>query len=107
MRTAGSVGSSVAHHYPRPDLGAEILSALVAAGKDPDHLKPEDLAPVDEFHIRGREATLEFARLLALDPIKHVLDVGSGVGGPSQCLAVEFGCRVTGLDLTEEYCRVA
>jgi ubiquinone/menaquinone biosynthesis C-methylase UbiE len=37
----------------------------------------------------------------------RVLDVGSGLGGPSRCLAREFGCRVTGIDLTGEYCRVA
>src|SRR5690606_5294275 len=36
-----------------------------------------------------------------------VLDVGSGIGGTSRCLAREFGCRVTGIDLTEEYCRTA
>jgi len=33
--------------------------------------------------------------------------VGSGVGGTSRCLAKEFGCRVTGIDLTDEYCRAA
>ena len=31
----------------------------------------------------------------------------SGIGGASRCLALEFNCRVTGLDLTEEFCRVA
>jgi ubiquinone/menaquinone biosynthesis C-methylase UbiE len=33
--------------------------------------------------------------------------VGTGIGGSSRCLAQEFGCRVTGVDLTDEYCRVA
>jgi ubiquinone/menaquinone biosynthesis C-methylase UbiE len=36
-----------------------------------------------------------------------VLDVGCGIGGPSRYFAREFGCRVTGIDLTEEYVRVA
>jgi MPBQ/MSBQ methyltransferase len=99
--------SDVEKHYTRQDLGSAILASLVKAGKDPENLRPQDLAPIDEFHIRGREATLELARLVDPDATKHVLDVGSGIGGPSRCLAAEFGCRVTGLDLTEEYCRVA
>jgi SAM-dependent methyltransferase len=94
-------------HYARRDLETTILAALVAAGKDPDHLNPEDLAPIDEFHICGRKATLELAREVHLDKGTQVLDVGSGLGGASRCLALEFGCNVTGLDLTEEYCRVA
>jgi len=88
-------------------LGEVILAALEKAGKDVNRLTPEDLAPIDEFHIRGRAATLELARAAGLDATKHVLDVGSGVGGTSRCLAKEFGCRVTGIDITDEYCRAA
>jgi SAM-dependent methyltransferase len=98
---------SVEAHYTHEDLYAAIMAALVEAGKDPARLKPEDLAPVDEFHIRGRPATLELAREIGLNEGMHVLDVGSGLGGASRCLVQEFGCRVTGVDLTEEYCRVA
>jgi sarcosine/dimethylglycine N-methyltransferase len=47
------------------------------------------------------------ARLAGLREGMHVLDVGSGLGGPARTLAVEFGWRVTGLDLTEEFCWVA
>jgi ubiquinone/menaquinone biosynthesis C-methylase UbiE len=101
------LNQDIQQHYARPDLGNLILAALEKAGKDIYHLAPEDLAPVDEFHIRGRAATLELARAAGIDSTKQVLDVGSGVGGSSRCLAREFGCRVTGIDLTDEYCRVA
>lgn len=97
----------IQQHYARPDLGKLILAALEKAGKDIERLTPEDLAPVDEFHIRGRAATLELAHAAGIDSTKQVLDVGCGVGGSSRCLAREFGCRVTGIDLTDEYCRVA
>ncbi|MFQ5912011.1 MAG: class I SAM-dependent methyltransferase [Nitrospinota bacterium] len=98
---------AVEDHYTRSGLGETILEALQRAGKDPNNLTLEDLAPVDHMHIRGREATIELARLASIDRDAHVLDVGCGIGGPARHLAAEFGCRVTGLDLTEEYIRVA
>jgi MPBQ/MSBQ methyltransferase len=94
-------------HYSSPDLGEAILAALKAAGKDIDHLTPDDLAPVDEFHGGQRPATVRLAELVGFAGTERVLDVGSGLGGPSRYLAWRHGCRVSGVDLTVEFVRVA
>lgn len=88
-------------------LLAAISSALDAAGVDRKTLRAADLAAVDEFHIRGRRATLEIIEVLALTADSHVLDLGSGLGGPARTLAEMSGCTVTGVDLTPEFCEVA
>ena len=94
-------------HYTRPDLGEIIVAALKAAGKDLDHLTPDDLAPVDEFHGGQRPATVRLGELVGFSGNERVLDVGSGLGGPSRYIAWRYGCRVSGIDLTAEFVRVA
>ena len=99
--------SRVAQHYGRSDLVEAALEALRRIGKDQERLKPDDLAPVDEFHIRGREATEELASLAAPTREDRVLDIGSGIGGSARYLSSRFGCRTVGVDLTPEYCDAA
>jgi len=94
-------------HYTSTELGATSLAALKAAGNDLDHLTPDDLAPVDEFHGGQRPATIRLAELVGFAGTEQVLDVGSGLGGPSRYLAWHYGCRVSGVDLTAEFVRVA
>lgn len=101
------VNQAIQAHYGRSELAEVIFTALEQAGIDVRQLSLEALAPIDEFHIRGRAATLELAQAAGLRSTMHVLDIGSGIGGTSRCLAKEFGCRVTGIDLTDEYCQVA
>jgi ubiquinone/menaquinone biosynthesis C-methylase UbiE len=98
---------AVADHYKRRALADVILTALTAAGKDIEHLTPDDLAPVDEFHSGGRNATVRLAQLAQINGSERVLDVGCGIGGPSRYLASKFGCQVTGLDLTAEFVALA
>jgi 2-polyprenyl-3-methyl-5-hydroxy-6-metoxy-1,4-benzoquinol methylase len=102
-----SIDRRIAEHYARGDVNAAISTALKAAGKDVGPLSLDDLAPIDEFHLRGRAATAELTGALRLSSGMRVLDVGSGVGGPSRYVAATYGCDVVGIDLTEEFCRVA
>src|ERR1700720_1173462 len=99
--------AKVAGHYGRGQLEELILAAVAREGKDPENLSADDLAAVDEFHVGGLEATQELAKHMGLRPGLPLLDVGSGIGGPARYFAAEHGCTVTGIDLTEEFVRVA
>lgn len=102
-----SYEQSISDQYGQSDLSARILTALQEAGKDIDSLATNDLSSFDQYHSGGLAATRELASLVALREGMRVLDVGSGVGGPARTLATEYGCDVTGIDLTEEYCLAA
>ena len=99
--------AAVAGHYGSPDLASRVLEALVAAGKNPERLRPEDLAAIDEFHVRGAAATQELAAALDPAPGLLVLDVGCGLGGASRYLARLLDCHVLGVDQSPEYCAAA
>ena len=42
-----------------------ILNGLVAAGKDPEHIGPDDLVMLEEFHTLGPMATAALAQAAA------------------------------------------
>jgi SAM-dependent methyltransferase len=105
---ADELESAVTRHYQSSsDLAAAILRALEAEGIDVNQLTPADLAPVDEFHIGGRAATIHALAKLHLAGTEHVLDVGCGIGGATRYIAHAFGCRVTGIDLTPDFIATA
>ncbi len=92
------------HSYYSPsDLYGKIIDGLNKLGKDLSKITLDDLQPVDEFHIRGDAATKELIKLSEFTPDMHILDVGCGIGGSTRRLSHETGCRVTGIDLSDEY----
>jgi MPBQ/MSBQ methyltransferase len=98
-----SVDDLVKEHYAVGDLAPIILRALADHGVDLDHLTVDDLAPVDELHAGGLPATQEVLRRLGLRQSQRLLDVGSGLGGPSRLAASSAPVTVTGVDLTPEF----
>jgi SAM-dependent methyltransferase len=97
------VPAEVSRHYSHGRLTEAIRDGLAALGKTPDNVTTADLAPVDEFHIGGRQATEWFLDQLGLNAESRVLDVGCGLGGPARFAATRYGCGVTGIDLTSEF----
>jgi ubiquinone/menaquinone biosynthesis C-methylase UbiE len=97
----------ISAYWGRENLAEAILAALKARGTNLDALTPDELAPVDQFHGGGKPVTVRLAKLAGAVPGLRVLDVGGGFGGPARTLAVEFGCQVTVVDLTESYVRAA
>jgi len=52
----------------------------------------------------GRIATAQLVDLAHITGDSDILDAGSGVGGTARYVADRYGCRVTAVDLTDEYC---
>ena len=93
----------VRDHYRATGLAERLKTALASFGPDSQQLTPAQLATVDQFHTRGLAATADLGKLIGITADMSVLDVGSGVGGPARFLAATYGCRVTGVDLSEPF----
>jgi SAM-dependent methyltransferase len=98
------IADLVQHHYAAARLEAAVRAASEADAADP---AAEELAAFAGLHSRAQQATTELAELAGLQPGMRVLDVGSGLGGPARHLARVYGVRVTGIDVTPEYVRIA
>jgi SAM-dependent methyltransferase len=92
--------TKVREHYSAAGLTDRIKSALVAITPEDQTLSVAQLAPLDQFHLRGALATSELANAAVIEPSTRVLDLGCGIGGPARYLAATFGCHVAGVDLS-------
>ena len=54
-----------------------------------------------QYHLGGARDTRELADLAGLAASDRVLDVCSYLGGPAVQLASEYGCHVTGVDISD------
>jgi sarcosine/dimethylglycine N-methyltransferase len=93
----------VRDHYRATGLTERLKAALAVFGPENQTLTPQQLGALDQFHTRGLAATAELATLAGIHAGVSVLDVGSGIGGPARFLAANYGCKVTGIDLSEPF----
>lgn len=99
--------TEIEQYYASHEISARVLAALRRVNGRDSPITPDTLAPLDHFHSRGAMETSELAALLQPSAGDQLLDIGSGIGGPARWFAAKFGCHVTGVDLTAEFCVAA
>ncbi len=85
-----------------------IYNNLAALGIGPrDTLSAAQLSPFDQYHYGGTDAVDLALAALGVTAGAHVLDIGSGIGGPARHIAQKTGARVTALELQADLDSVA
>ncbi|GAB2184242.1 class I SAM-dependent methyltransferase [Roseibium sp. LAB1] len=97
----------VQDHYGASDIVSRILAAIPWLPEEGKALTADQLFAYDQLHGRELQATKDHAARLNPGKAAHVLDIGSGIGGPARYVASTFGCHVTGIDLTPEFIAAA
>ena len=100
------VDERVSGHYGWPGLMDAIENEIRRNGIDPEKVTVAQLAPLDNYHAFRLAGTLALATAAGIAAADRIVDVGGGIGGPARQLAYRFGCHVTVVDLTAEYCAV-
>jgi SAM-dependent methyltransferase len=112
--TAGGVGAIVVDHYGGDQdrasgnsLVQRMAEALTAAGLTQATIPVATLAPLDQFHVGGLQSTVDLAAMAQITRGERVIDIGSGLGGPSRYLAATYDCQVLGVDLSPSFVAAA
>lgn len=95
--------TSIADHWGSGDIFARIMTAMAEAGMRPEDATVESMGPMDHFHARGFPATVDLADRLPAAAGQHLIDIGSGLGGPARYIASRFACNVSGIDITAPF----
>ncbi len=84
-----------------------ILNELREKGKAEGALSCADLEDLDQLHYLGKSAVDHAAKVLGAGVDSHLLDIGSGLGGPARYIAFKYGGRVTGVELQGDLCQIS
>ena len=81
-----------------------VYNELKELGKEIEgDLSINELSSFDQLHYHGTES-IDFAiEKLGINSNSRVLEIGSGIGGPSRYIAKTTGAKVTALELQEDH----
>jgi ubiquinone/menaquinone biosynthesis C-methylase UbiE len=84
------------------EFGSKEYEEIINQTYDEALVRALDLIERNDFYgIVAWMGMRFFGDKLGLTPESHLLELGSGIGGPARFFAKAYGCRVTGIDLSE------
>jgi len=84
------------------EFGSREFSDVINEAYDEALLKCMEIIGRDDFYgVVASGGVRFFGEKLGLTSESHLLDLCSGIGGPARYLAKTYGCKVTGIDLSE------
>ena len=98
---------AIRRHYATDGIVPRLLAKLRETQGQGVAITVDTLAPLDHYHRGGLASTRHLAEMMEPRPTEQLLDLGCGIGGPARWMAASFGCRVTGIDITPEFCAAA
>ena len=84
------------------EFGSNEYAEIMNQTYNEELLKCADIIELNDFYgIVAWRGMRFFGEKLGLTPDSHLLDLCSGIGGPARFLAKAYGCKVTGIDLSD------
>lgn len=80
---------------------------LTAANLHTGPISYTDLLPYDQHHYRGVAAVEDVISACRITQSSRVVNIGSGLGGPSRLMAGRTGCQVLACEIQEDLNRTA
>lgn len=82
----------------------KTLVATLAANSIPlSDLSTDLLAPIDQLHIGGRQATIKLLEDARIQPGSQGIEIGSGLGGTARLIRDRFHAQITAIDITPAF----
>src|SRR5258708_39039525 len=102
-----AIETDVASHYGNAGIAERIIAALRAVSGADAPVTVDALSVLDHFHGRGVAATKELVEVLKPKSGEHLLDIGSGIGGPARGVAAPLDGPISGVDPDAGFCAAA